>query len=159
MFANPKAALGFAGVTIAIAIAASFAAGSFLPGADGQAEGQAVAATETEGTSGPAAAAPAAPAQQMAWSDDEFADDWNSSAVDSATGVAVDSAPSGTGQPTFSEYSPSETPQSAPSQSNIARSAAPTRTSGPRITSRTAPGVAPPRSPNAGEPGELLTAD
>ncbi len=153
MFANPKAALGFAGVTIAIAVAASFAAGAYLP--DGAVQEEAVAQVETP----PAPSAPATPAPQMAWADEDFADDWNSSAVDSATGVATDSAPTSTGEPVFGEYSPSAEQEGPATQSRSPRSSASASSSGPRITTRAAPGVAPARAPNAGEPGELLTAD
>jgi hypothetical protein len=152
MFANPKAALGFAGVTLAIAVAASFAASAYLPGTAEQEE----VVAETEVTA--PAAAPAAPASQVAWADEGFTDDWNESAVDTANGFDSGSPAAETGQPAFGDYAPSEVTQPEPRENAPVR-ARPAQTSGPQIRSGAAPGVAPARAPGSNGPGSLEIAE
>ncbi len=154
MLANPKAALGFAGVTIAIAIAASFGADAFLPVSEQ--ETKVVAETETV----PEARAESAPATTVGWVDDGFSDDWNDSAVDTASGngPSQDSdVPDELGQPEFDDFTPqTRTSSSTANRSPSARSAP---TAGPRIQSGAAPGAPPVNPPGGGGSGKLEQVD
>ncbi|MFU7529026.1 hypothetical protein [Qipengyuania sp. ASV99] len=139
MFANPKAALGFAGVTIAIGVAASFAASAFLPQA--AVEPEVVAQPEAEA----AKPAPAQPAPQTAWADDGYADDWNASSVDTASAFGSGAAgPMPSEQPEFGDYSGSGAQEDMRSE---ARGGSATQRSrqgdGPRIQSGAAANAPP----------------
>lgn len=150
MLANPKAALGFAGVTIAIALGASFAAGTFLPGSPAQEE--VVAEAEPDAPE----ARRAEPVQQAVWADEDFTDDWDTSAVDMANGFdsGSSSTRSETDQPDFGDYNPSGVAQDTPRQ-NAPAPSAPMQSNGPTITSGAAPGVAPAQAPDARPAGSL----
>lgn len=153
MFANPKAALGFAGVTIAIAIAASFGASAFFPGSD--AETEVIAETEAV----PETPTKSAPAANVAWADDGFSDDWNASAVDTASGNGSSSNSGNSSEPgesDFGDYTPEE--RGASSATNRSSSSRPTPASGPRIRSGAASG-APALNPPGSGGGELEQVD
>ena len=161
MFANPKAALGFAGVTIAIAIGASFAASHLLPSAE---EAGPVAAQTEE--AGPQEQANR-PAAAVAWADEGsdggFSDDWNDSAVDTASDFNNPSASSDANemeQPDFGDYAPQsrETPRdragSAPPRTRSASSSP-----GPRIRSGASSDAPALQPPGGGGSGELVQVD
>lgn len=154
MFANPKAALGFAGVTIAIAIAASFAASAFLPQAT--AEPEVVAQPEAE-TAKPA---PTQPAPQTAWADDGFSDDWNASSVDTASAVGSgNTGPMPSEQPEFGDYAGAE---DSGAQEDMRRSPASPGASegtGPRIRSGAAANAPPLERSGGNESAALERVD
>ncbi|MEP3422805.1 MAG: hypothetical protein ABJN35_13785 [Erythrobacter sp.] len=157
MFANPKTALGFAGVTIAIGVAASFGASHFLP-----TSGQDVEAAEVvEAPAAPTVPATASQAPATtAWADEEFTDDWNTSAVDTANGFngpqSADSQ-SEPGEPTFGDFAPQS--RDASRSAGSARRG-PTRSApGPVIRSGAAPDAPELRPPGGGGSGELVQVD
>jgi len=159
MFANPKAALGFAGVTIAIAVAASFGANHFLPSSD---QNTPVAA-QTEETA--PAARQSQPAATVAWADEGsdggFSDDWNDSAVDSANGFNDPSSSSDANemeQPSFGDFAPQSREASRDRRPSSSRSSAPS-SPGPRIESRAAPDAPALQPPGGGGSGELVQVD
>jgi|GEM_PF-2913142 len=150
LFGNPKIALGFAGGVVAIALVASVALNEFKPGAQ--------PAPEPAEAAAPAAPAPAAPA------DAGFASGastgWGDAGGDAGWGAAP--APSSTAKkPGFSAHDAAD-----PFADLGAMDNAPTRnaggrrrdsSSGPTITSSTAPG-APEVVPPGGESrGNLKT--
>ena len=146
MFANPKAALGFAGVTIAIAIAASFSVGLFLPADEAEPEvvGNPEAVTEQRTQQ------PVAPATTWAdaGSEDSFDDDWSDAATNTASNRTWNGSSSANElvEPDFGDYSPESQPGSRQARAGSSRSS---NGSGARISSRAAPD-APPLSPPSG---------
>lgn len=154
MFSNRKTTLGFAGVTVVVALAASFSASTFItaPAAPDEAVPEAVI------QDAPIAAA-AAP--DMAWDDEGFSDDWNSSAVDVAVGneSSADEIGETGGASVFGDYAgQSENvahagPQSAAGSGQRSGSNAPT------ITSGAAPGAPPINPPGSNENAALERAD
>ncbi len=155
MFANPKAALGFAGVTIAIAIGASFAASSFLPDTDKP------AAVIVESEGGVTEPTEAAPPQNIGWSDEGFADDWDDSAVETANGDSFSNRSNNLAdniEPTFGDFDPQA--GASPSSGNENRSRSGSASGrGPRIESRAAPGAPSVRPPGSGSPRTLEAVD
>ena len=155
MFANPKAALGFAGITIAIAVGGSFAASSFLPETDKpgavivESEGEATEPTE------------AAPAQNVGWSDEGFADDWDDSAVETANGDSFANRSNNLAdniEPTFGDFDPQASASPSNEGENRSRSGSASGR-GPRIESRAAPGAPSVRPPGGGSRGTLEAVD
>lgn len=154
MFANPKAALGFAGVTIAIAIAASFSAGMFVPGGDAQPEE--VAPEAVEAPSAPRAAAPVT-TWADAGDDGDFADDWSDAATNSGTNRGWNESNGGDEMPgpAFGEYDPESS--GAPRQARpSSRSAA---ASGARVRSSASPDAPPLDPPRGGNDNPGITIE
>lgn len=147
MLANPKAALGFAGVVIVIAIVASFGAGAFLP--EPEQEEEPIAAVEPESGNVAQSAPAPAPAQQAAWGGGGLSDSWSSSASTptAQAGERQGGATEGP-NPTFGEYSASNG-QQGPKTAQRSQKASNT---GPKITSSAAPGAPPVKSGNADVP-------
>ncbi len=157
MFANPKAALGFAGVTIAIAIAASFGASQFLPATDEEPQ----VAQPVEGAPTPAQVNQ--PPAAVAWADDGsdggFTDDWDDSAVSSANGFNDDNGPGAVNEmeePSFGDFSPQSRERSgAPAP----RARASASSSAPRVVSRAAPDAPELQPPGGRGTGELVAVE
>ncbi|WP_299194901.1 hypothetical protein [uncultured Erythrobacter sp.] len=156
MFANPKAALGFAGVTIAIAIAASFSAGMFVPGGDAQPEE--VTANVVEAPSAPQAAAPAT-SWAEAGDDEDFGDDWSDAATSTASNRGWNESSSGDEMagPAFGDYSPETSGAPRQARSSASRSEA---ASGARVRSSASPDAPPLDPPRGGNDNpEISIAD
>lgn len=156
--ANNKMVLGFAGGTIALAVAAAFSVGLFVPESVNPApEDQVVEGTPEDASSQTARAAQPAPPAPT-WSDEGgFADDWNTASVASAngnSGWASGTPTTGANEIEFGTYDPSARqtgPAPAPSRGGGQGSgsrAGGGSGSGPTITSGAAPGA-----PNNPPPG------
>lgn len=145
MLANPKAALGFAGVVIVLAIAASFGAGAFLTEAEPREEP--IAAAEEENAN-VATNAPA-PAPQAAWGGGSLSDSWSSSAPASGMSSRQDNSAPDEPSPTFGDYSASAS-EAGPAISQRAQRPS---SKGPKITSGPAPGAPPVKTNNPNVPG------
>ena len=148
LFANPKAALGFAGVTIAIAIAASFSVGMFVP--DAGEDPESVASPEVA----PAPAAPRPAAQTTTWADagaeDGFDDDWGAAATDTVGNRGWNQSTNGNEmvEPTFGNFSPESSngprqASSAPSRGGSGSSAS--------VRSGASPSAPPLNPPSGGQ--------
>jgi len=84
MLTNPKTALGFAGVTIALAIAASFGASAFVSSDETEDEQEVVAEAAPETTEQVARAAPP-PAAGPAWGSGDNSGGWGAAPSDPAS--------------------------------------------------------------------------
>lgn len=158
MLANPKTALGFAGVTIALAIGASFAADSFLPQSD---EPEEVVEISEAGSAAPAAPAPTAAPAATGWADEGLDDDWNVAAGDAASGNGFANSSSSSDavqQAEFGDFNPQESAENGGER----RSQRPARTasgSGPQIRSGAAPGAPPLDAPGNNPSAQLEMAN
>ena len=138
MLANPKGALGFAGVVIAIAIVASFSVDAFLP--TSQTEDEQEQAAEAEPEAPPIAQNEPSQPQGTAWGSGALSDSWSASASDTNTSDSRNEDGGINDEPTqsFDDYASSDEEEGpAPSE----RSSRPS--SGPRITTRAAPSAPP----------------
>ncbi|MEM1051000.1 MAG: hypothetical protein AAGI28_02790 [Pseudomonadota bacterium] len=150
LFENPKVALGFAGVVLAVALVASVAFQEFSPGEEPGLENTVV----EQGSAAPARPTAAqqstsgfASSQSSGWADQgQFSDDWGlaDNAPTSERFVASDVPEGGNNAPIFGDRA-----------SGTASGSRPQRTSGPKVTSRAAPGAPPLNPPGAGPVPEL----
>lgn len=145
---NPKVALGFAGVVIAVLLVASVAYSELTGGPEDAQEpalAQQEAPTATSATP-PSASSAFASSQASGWAgDDGVSDDWgagSTSAEPSTSGRLEIPVESG-GAPSIASPAPRTSAQ--PRQP----------INGPRVTTRTAPGAPKVTSPNAGKQPEL----
>ncbi len=153
LFANPKAALGFAGVTIAIAVAASFGVGAFLPGEDNEAESPAVEEAASQPASEPARVASTGPAAAgSAWGSGGSGNGWGAQFDDTTKPTSTVSEPSLEDSPGSQADFGSFEPDRQEGRSN--RRTRPPQ-SGPAPRSRAAAN-APPLPPPAGGPAPAL---
>ena len=152
MFANPKAALGFAGVTIVIAIVASFSADSFVPSDDAQPE----TVVEPELTAETRTAQPAT--QATTWADgggaENYADDWSDAATDSVSnrGWSEQNSADEINEPAFGNYAPETsrpTRQARPSPSSSSAS----------VRSGASPSAPPLAPPSGGNPDPEISIE
>lgn len=148
LFENPKIALGFAGVVVAIALVASVALKEFSP--SDEAEAAPVVAEQ-------APAAPAAPQQPAGgfasnaasgWGDDGgAANDWGAPSAAAQTGGFAEVPEATNDAPVFGDH-----------RSKSLANGAPDRSSGPTITSRAAPGAPEVRPPGSNGPQPQIVA-
>ena len=143
---NPKVALGFAGVVVAIALVASVALEEFTPGEDETIEDaslqQAQAPAQVSQQAAPA------PAAATGWAGDAgVSDDWGAPSTAMQNGGFA-------GVPEQTNDAPVVGDHVARSVSNGAQD----RSGGPSITSRAAPGAPEVRGPRSGQQGEITIA-
>lgn len=145
MFENPKIALGFAGVVVAVALVASVAFKELSPGDAGSGE----ALADQQNLAAPSVSkqpqAGFAPAPATGWANDAGnTDDWGAPVAASQGGGFAEVPGVTNDAPVFGDH-----------VSKTVSGGAPDRSSGPAITSRAAPGAPEVRLPQTGPQREI----
>ena len=142
MFENPKVALGFAGVVVAVALVASVAFKEFSPGSD--ASGEALAEQQVQAVSQQSQAA-LVPTPAKGWAGDaDNTDDWGAPVAASQSGGFAEVPEQTNDAPVFGDH--------------VSRSVSGgdrMSSGGPKITSSAAPGAPEVRPPQIGPQREI----
>lgn len=145
MFENPKVALGFAGVVVAVALVASVAFEEFSPGDEASDETLSAQQSQTAPAAAQQPQAGYASGPATGWAGDAgVSDDWGAP-VSASQGGGFAEVPGVTNDaPVFGDH-----------VSKSYSGGAPDRSSGPSITSRAAPGAPEVRPPQTGPQREI----